>query len=330
MINVDSKDRIGKPLQIRHFIPWVNLKSALARTTSQYSLPVAIELDKLKEGGFLSEAVECAAVYHQNHRRDYFSYVITQEEKYGAVYLSIFCAGKSKNLHNKNAAEIMEKNRQAQANLYHATHGEYGYVGSGVSRTINSWVSKNAEKKLVDEELYYNRLADALFDAIEVALNMPAPAAQPAPQYKTQEKSQSAPQQQAKQAPKTNHSYDSAKSSGKSAGQARKQPQSSGVLSAEERYRQNGYSQQELDKLRKKKHSVTPPPQPTYTTQSQPYRMVSSKASRSASQNTKEQSAEALHYFICAKCGQRFKTHKAAGTLHVTCPGCGNAFEHKW
>ena len=176
MIKVDSDRRIGDPIEMGKFIPWENLQTALNRCCGQYSLPVVVEMDKLSEGGFLSGAEDCVVVYHANHKKDYFSYAITQKELYGSSYLSVFFAGVSKNWRQKNMVDISRKEQDVQSAVYKATYGEFGSMGSGVTKAFQSALKKGAEKKLVEEKLYYERLEGAILAAIDIAQHMPAPA----------------------------------------------------------------------------------------------------------------------------------------------------------
>lgn len=101
MISVFPERRCGEPKQIRHFIPYENLKRALIEEGRTAGLPISVELDEMKVGkglaGIGAKVQPCVAVYHSRYRKKYYSYVITQTQQGNAMFLSVYLGGNSSN-----------------------------------------------------------------------------------------------------------------------------------------------------------------------------------------------------------------------------------------
>ena len=163
---------MGDPIDIGKMIPWENLKTALVQKCAAYGLPVDIVADQMKDGGFGSPVYGCIAVYHQNHRKDYFFHVISQKELYGTCYLSVYLGGQSRN--QRDIAMVNASREQSEKRSFiQSIDAGYYVPGSSIVRTIGNSIKKSAESKMGDENIYYDRVMQAITDAIPAAIAMP-------------------------------------------------------------------------------------------------------------------------------------------------------------
>lgn len=209
MVKMESQHRIDR--RISREIPLANLKYALEQACSQDSLPALVTFDKTKDGGLFAPELDCVVLSHPNHQKDYHYFVLYQHEQDGAWYISISPGGQSKNSRAIVRANVFQQQQQQNNhNSYQSGDNQFIPSTSGLARKITGWEKEKAEKNMVAEQAYYDRVFDAIAIALQTAPSMaaprpapqpqaspqPKPAQQPKPQAAPQPKPQSAPKQQ--------------------------------------------------------------------------------------------------------------------------------------
>lgn len=134
-----------------------NIKQAISDLAAQNQVPVAFYQDEAKEGGMFSDTVPTLVAYHPEHRNDYFNMamVLSKQGSYGSV--SVYAAGKSKQMNKFARSEANKAARRGQSMSYKLTN-------AAVSGLMNMGKSK---QKLQDEQMYY----EIILDIIGTALN---------------------------------------------------------------------------------------------------------------------------------------------------------------
>lgn len=205
MVKMESQHRIDR--RISREISLANLKYALEQACSQDNLPALITFDKTKDGGLFAPELDCVVLCHPNHQKDYLYFVLYQHEQDGAWYVSIAPGGHSKNTRAIVRANVLQQQQQSNANTYQSgNNNQYVPSGPGFAGKLAGWEKEKAEKNMVAEQAYYDRVFDAIAIALQNAPHMaaPQPKTQPAPQPKPQPAPQPKPQPapQPKPAPK--------------------------------------------------------------------------------------------------------------------------------
>lgn len=172
MLKIPANRAMGDPIDIGKMIPWENLKTALVQKCAAYGLPVDVVADQMKDGGFGSPVYDCIAVYHQNHRKDFFFHVISQKELYGTCYLSVYLGGQSRNQRDIAMVNASQEQSERQS-FFKSVDAGYFVPSFGIVRHIGNSIKKSAESKIGDENIYYDRVMQAITDAIPAAIAMP-------------------------------------------------------------------------------------------------------------------------------------------------------------
>ncbi len=98
------------------------IENDLRACANNYQIPVEFARDQIKSGGLLSGGSnECIVMYHPEHKRDYYNFVITIRRQGTVATVALYTGGQSKNF--KNAA------------LWENTRG--GLVQSGIKALAN-------------------------------------------------------------------------------------------------------------------------------------------------------------------------------------------------
>lgn len=146
MIKVLPERLCGNPIRLDQFVPYDELKNAIEVKGREYGIPIVVEMDEVKVGkGLTALAVSadpCLVVYHANHRKDYYNYILTQTLQGNFSFLSQYLGGDSKNYRNKT---IGENSRSLVANI----------------------VGGRAKKKYQEESMYYDIVNEVIGQALE-------------------------------------------------------------------------------------------------------------------------------------------------------------------
>ena len=104
---IREKDIIENLYSFKTFDSSINLdiiRNAIQNTAAPYGVPVTFAYDQLKVGGLLnSQTHPCLIIFHPDHVRDYFKFVISMHQNSGMVFINCGTFGQSKNM-NRLAA----------------------------------------------------------------------------------------------------------------------------------------------------------------------------------------------------------------------------------
>lgn len=133
------------------------IKSAVSDLAKQNGVPVAFYTDEAKEGGIFGDTYSALVAYHPEHRNDYFNMamILTKQGNFGTV--SVFAAGKSKQMNKFARSEAAKEGRRGQSMSFK--------VGSMVASGIMNM--GKSKQKLQEEQAYY----EIILNIIGAALN---------------------------------------------------------------------------------------------------------------------------------------------------------------
>ena len=84
------------------------VQNAIASFASENQIPVAFENEKVKVGGMLGgiggKELDCVLLYHPEHKKGYFNFVITVTYQGSYAYVGVFGYGDSKLMKKQDAA----------------------------------------------------------------------------------------------------------------------------------------------------------------------------------------------------------------------------------
>lgn len=81
------------------------VQEAVKACAEEHGIPMAFETDQIKFGGMIGGHVEdCLILYHPEHPKDYFVFPVTVSYQSNYAYVSIFCAGESRQMKKQDAA----------------------------------------------------------------------------------------------------------------------------------------------------------------------------------------------------------------------------------
>lgn len=113
------------------------LQSALKECADSNGIPVAFKNDEVKFGGLVGGYTEnCIVLYHPEHERDYFNFVITVKRQGNYAFVSVFGGGTSKQMKKDEAAAA------AKADLKNAGRA-----------TMHAWFGGSSESGAVENTL---------------------------------------------------------------------------------------------------------------------------------------------------------------------------------
>lgn len=149
MIKVAPERVCEEPAMIREAISLKHFKEIILEVGRSIGLPIIIEEDEVKIGtgitSLVSSAEPCIVIYHPEHRKDYYNYIITQTKQGNVTFLTQYLGGDSKYYRN---TVITEKSR--------------GIV-SGIINSV-------AQKKLQEERMYRDAVNSVIGRALEILL----------------------------------------------------------------------------------------------------------------------------------------------------------------
>lgn len=183
MIKVFPERLCDQPVQLTDTLDLDVLRTVIAQKSQQAGVPLQVEKDQMRIGkglaGAFSDIYDCVAVYHPQHRHDYYCYVIIIHGSGTGKYVSVYLGGDSANYRNT----LLD--------------------GSGV---ISSVVKNRARVKLMEEEAYYDEVKQVISESLVDSLGRsPVSKSQPQPAPRPKPKAEPAaqPTRQSTQAPKT-------------------------------------------------------------------------------------------------------------------------------
>ncbi|NLQ13030.1 hypothetical protein HGI81_04110 [Olsenella sp. KGMB02461] len=134
-----------------------NIKEAITDLAQQNGVPVAFYTDDAKDGGLFGNTYTALVAYHPEHRNDYFNMamLLTKQGNFGTV--TVYAAGKSKQMNKFARSETAREMRRGQSMSYQIGN----MISSGL---MNMGKSK---QKLQEEQAYY----EIILNVIDAALN---------------------------------------------------------------------------------------------------------------------------------------------------------------
>lgn len=113
------------------------VQNALGDCARTHSIPVAFKNDQVKFGGMIGGHTEdCIVLYHPDHERDYFNFVITVGHQASYAFVSVYGGGTSKLMKKEEAAAA------AKAELKNAG-----------KTTMHSWFGGSSESGAMEDTL---------------------------------------------------------------------------------------------------------------------------------------------------------------------------------
>lgn len=158
------------------------VKNALTDCARANSIPVAFESDQVKFGGLIGGKTEdCLVLYHPDHRRDYFNFVITVAHQSSYAFVSVYGGGESKQMKKQDAAAAAKASASSVGKS--AMRGIMNYddsiggmfsnaagMAKGTAKLVGSLASGirslgGSKEKLQQEQNWYAMVSD-IFDEI--------------------------------------------------------------------------------------------------------------------------------------------------------------------
>ena len=130
-------------------------KEKIEKICNKYSIPVEIEFDNLKVGGFFnSRELDCLVICHPEHRRDYYKIVVVL----GGIEVIMASTGSSKQMKKQAIADANKEWRKGRS----MSEKVGNVIGSAI------WMIGKSKNKLEMEQEYYNALIEVVGVALEL------------------------------------------------------------------------------------------------------------------------------------------------------------------
>ena len=130
-------------------------KEKIERICANNSVPVSIEYDTLKVGGFFnSRELDCLVISHPEHQRDYYKIVVVL----GGFEVIMASTGTSKQMKKQAIADANKQWRQGRS----MSEKVGNVIGSAI------WMIGKSKDKLAQEQAYYNALIEVVGVALEL------------------------------------------------------------------------------------------------------------------------------------------------------------------
>ena len=150
-----------------------SIQDALQRCLNNGNIPVAFEIEQIKRGGVLGHTEECLAIYHPEHRKDYFSFAVSVKYQNTYAFVSVNGFGVSK-LMNLEAAR-KQFNISAKEGFNYISHRGYNplqnaaagasFIAAGVMGVRHLAKGRSDKEKMEVEQQWYSIICSA-FDEI--------------------------------------------------------------------------------------------------------------------------------------------------------------------
>lgn len=130
-------------------------KDLIDQMCKENDIPVSIEFDTLKVGGFLnSRELDCLILSHPEHQRDYYKVVAVL----GGLEVILATTGTSKQMKKKAIADANKEWRKGRSMSQK--------VGNVIGSAI--WMVGKSKSKLEMEQNYYNALIEVIGVSLEL------------------------------------------------------------------------------------------------------------------------------------------------------------------
>lgn len=130
-------------------------KAKIERICAENEVPVSIEFDTLKVGGFFnSRELDCLVISHPEHQRDYYKIVVVL----GGIEVIMASTGTSKQMKKQAIADANKEWRKGRS----MSEKVGNVIGSAI------WMIGKSKDKLAQEQAYYNALIQVVGIALEL------------------------------------------------------------------------------------------------------------------------------------------------------------------
>lgn len=130
-------------------------KGRIERICSENDIPISVEYDTLKIGGFFnSRELNCLVISHPEHTRDYFKIVVVL----GGNEVILASTGTSKQMKKQAIADANKEWRKGRS----MSEKVGNVIGSAI------WMIGKSKDKLAQEQAYYNALIEVIGLALEL------------------------------------------------------------------------------------------------------------------------------------------------------------------
>ena len=150
------------------------VQHALSGEADQYGIPIAFYTDQVQTGGLMGmggSTEECIVLFHPEHPKDYFSFVIRVSHQGTYAFARVDGYGKSKLMKAEESRKRMQENAKGhigaaifgKGNSQDMVHGIASALGGGIRAGIGALTG--AKAKLESEANWYSMVSD-LFENI--------------------------------------------------------------------------------------------------------------------------------------------------------------------
>lgn len=160
---VEARDQIR--IQDGTAVTLSTIKDALKDCANRHGVALAFENDQAKFGGLIGGATyDCLVVYHPDHKRDYYNFVVIVKYQGNYAFVSTFMTGISKQIGrdiNRDQAGADFKGSFKRMVSDPDLTGAFGQLlGSGVKALFS--LGRNKQK--LEEERNWYAMANDIFD----------------------------------------------------------------------------------------------------------------------------------------------------------------------
>ena len=150
-----------------------DIRDALAASLREHDIPASLELDQVRLGGLIGGmTVDCVAVRHPEHTRDYFNFLVAVEPRNTGSFVTVYNGGQSKQLKKLESAAAAKAGAMSVGKS--ALHSVFNYDDSisgmftssaglakgavGLARSIAKGVGaigSSRKKQEIEQEWYF-------------------------------------------------------------------------------------------------------------------------------------------------------------------------------
>lgn len=153
MIKADTMGEFTGPVMMPGGISLADVKAALTEQAKAQNLPIAFYADQVTSGGLFNKVVEEALVlYHPEHQRDYYNFVIRVAQEGGRSIATVNSTGQSKQMKKEAGQAWAKEDRKGKSMSYKVG----SMIGSGIAG-----IGRN-KQKLEAEQRYYMLISDLI------------------------------------------------------------------------------------------------------------------------------------------------------------------------
>jgi len=163
--------------ELREYIPQVRYENgdaislqavqrAIEESATKFDIPVAFKNEQVKSGGLFKSSVEdCVIMYHPEHEKDYFNFVIRIQRQGVYAYVVIDEYGQSKQLNKAYRSDLA---KQGVKDYFKADAEDYNAIGRAIGQSIGGALGSigKSKKKLEEEEKYYQIISEIFAEVV--------------------------------------------------------------------------------------------------------------------------------------------------------------------